>query len=306
MQKVLVTGAGGAIGVHVIKYLLSEGKYEITGLDLNNSQTVNRLKKFRRRINIVYGDICDKLLIEALVKDHDIVIHLASSLPPLACLSKKISKLDYEGTENIRKAISYYNPNCHLFFASTMSLYKNSVNVTTKTNIKLTPEDYFTNAKYDAENKIKAKLNNYTIYRLPLVLSNLNDEPFMYHVKNDSLISVITKEDAAYAFVRGIKYLTKLNKKTFNVTSGEEIRYKDLLNKILVIHGLSFKWLLARIFLPKNYYSPVAYDKDELNNIINYRNDTLNDYYNRLRNRSKKRKIPRFLAKLFIKRGNNK
>jgi nucleoside-diphosphate-sugar epimerase len=36
MKKVLVTGAAGTIGINVIKYLLSEGKYEITAVDLKN------------------------------------------------------------------------------------------------------------------------------------------------------------------------------------------------------------------------------------------------------------------------------
>ena len=36
MKKVLVTGAAGSIGLQVIKYLLSEGKYEITALDLKS------------------------------------------------------------------------------------------------------------------------------------------------------------------------------------------------------------------------------------------------------------------------------
>lgn len=33
-EKVLVVGAAGAVGIHTVKYLLSEGKYEITILDL--------------------------------------------------------------------------------------------------------------------------------------------------------------------------------------------------------------------------------------------------------------------------------
>ena len=47
MKKVLVTGAAGAIGLNVIKYLLMEGKYEITALDLNNKKTIKKLKKYK-------------------------------------------------------------------------------------------------------------------------------------------------------------------------------------------------------------------------------------------------------------------
>ena len=61
LKKVLVTGAAGCVGVEVIKYLLSEGKYEITALDLKNRRTYLRLKKYKRRINIIYGDINDRV-----------------------------------------------------------------------------------------------------------------------------------------------------------------------------------------------------------------------------------------------------
>lgn len=302
MKKILVTGAAGTIGVHTIKYLLSEGKYEITAVDLKNKNTINRLKKFKKRINIIYGDICNRVLIEALVKDHDIVIHLASSLPPLADMKKGLADIiNYNGTENIVRAINYYNPKCYLFYASSTTLYKNNENVTVRSKIELDEFDYYSNALFKAENLIKEKLKNYTIYRLPLVLSDLRYEPFMYHIKKDKIVEVITKEDAAYAFVRGISYKNELNRRTFNVTGEEPILYEELLNKILEIYGLSFKFLNSRIFFEKNYYSPTCKDRDELNNIINYRNDTLSEYYNRLRGRSKNRNVERIIAKPFIK-----
>lgn len=302
MKKVLVTGAAGSVGVHVIKYLLAEGKYEITALDLKNKNVFKRMRRFRKRINILYGDVNDRVLIEALVKDHDIIIHLASSLPPLSDMKKGLSEIiDFDGTENIVRAISYYNPKCHLFFASTTSMYKTTENPTVKTKIELDEYDYFAQAKYKAELLIKDKLKNYTIYRIPLVLSNPLCEPFMYHVKKDMIIDCITKEDAAYAFVKGIKYISDINRKTFNVTGEETVKVRDLYDKMLEINGLTFKYVLSRIFLEKNYYSPVCADKDELNNIINYRNDSLAEYYNRLRSRAKKRKFARFLTKPFVK-----
>ena len=42
MKKILVVGAAGSIGVHTVKYLLSEGKYEITILDLKNKEVFKR------------------------------------------------------------------------------------------------------------------------------------------------------------------------------------------------------------------------------------------------------------------------
>ena len=64
MKKVLIFGAAGNIGLELIKYLLSEGKYEITAVDLKNRRSYKSLKKYRRRINIIYGDMNDHLLID--------------------------------------------------------------------------------------------------------------------------------------------------------------------------------------------------------------------------------------------------
>ena len=302
MKKVLVTGAAGCIGTQVIKYLLAEGKYEITALDLKNKTVFKRLRRFKKRINILYGDIGDRVLIEALVKSHDVIIHLASALPPLSDMKRGLAKIvEYDNTENIIRAISYYNPKCHLMYASTTSMYKEKENVTVKTKIELNDYDYFSLAKLRTEQLIKEKLKNYTIYRIPLVLGYMDDDIFMYHVKKNSIVDVVTKEDIAYAFVKGIQNLDKLNKKTFNVTSEETILFKDLLINILKIRGLSFKYVLSRLFLEKNYYSPVCKDRDELEEIIHYRNDSLIEYYNRLKRKNSKRKFAKFLAKPFIR-----
>ena len=51
MKKVLVVGAAGAVGIHTVKYLLSEGKYEITILDLKNKNSFSRLKRFKKRLD---------------------------------------------------------------------------------------------------------------------------------------------------------------------------------------------------------------------------------------------------------------
>ncbi len=302
MLKVLVTGAAGSIGINVIKYLLAEGKYEITALDLRNKQVIKKLKKYKRRINLLYGDVKDNILIDALVKDQDIIIHLASALPPLSDMKKGLAKIiDYDGTENIIRAISYFNPNCHLFYASTTSMYKEKENVSVKTKIELDEHDYFSSAKYDTEMLIKDKLKHYTIYRIPLVLGNPLKDPFMYHVKKNSMVDYIIKEDAAYAFVKGIKYIDLLNKKTFNVCANESILYKDLLNKIVLATGLTFKFVLSRTFLDKDYYSPVCSDKDNLEEIIHYRNYDLDEYLRRLKISCSKRKFAKVLAKIFIK-----
>jgi len=306
MKKILVTGAAGSIGIQVIKYLLSEGKYEITALDLRNKKVLKKLKKYRKRINIIYGDVTDAVLIEALVKDHDVVIHLASVMPPMGDFSQKIGEIvDYNGTENIIKAINYYNNNCFLIYASTTSLYDNTLSANVKEKVKENELTNYSLSKYNTENLIKKKLKNYTIFRLPLILNEIEKEPFMFNVKKNLVIEVTTNVDAAYAFVKAINYKKELNKKTFNVGLGTEgrVKYNDVLKNILKYYGLSWKYVLSRVFLEKTYKSPILTDSDDLENIIHYRNDSLYNYYRRLQRMGRKRKIGKILAKplLYLK-----
>lgn len=311
MKKVLVTGAAGTIGLSLIKYLLSEGKYEITALDLKNKKVYKRLKRYRKRINIVYGDILDRPLIENLIVDNDIVIHLASCIPPLAEYKEQlVHTIDYIGTDNIVRAINYYNPKCSLIYASTTSLYddeKGHVN----NKITIGEFDYFDNAKLKAENLITKKIKNYTIIRVPLVLGDLRNEPFIYNIKHDKKLEVITKEDAAYAFCKCIDNLDQLRKKIINIGGGVNCQttYKELLINILKYHGLSWQYVLTALFGAKNYTSPVLKDSDASNKILNYRNDSLSSYYMRQKRRSRKRKIETLIAKpiiLLLDRKHNK
>ena len=136
MKKVLVTGAAGTVGLQVIRFLLSEGKYEVTVLELKNRHVYKRLKPFRKRVNIVYGDVCDEMVVDALVKDHDVVIHCAGVLPPFANVKEELCKeIDYIGTKTIVDSIKSYNPDCFLLFASSTSVYgkqEDNMNITVK------------------------------------------------------------------------------------------------------------------------------------------------------------------------------
>lgn len=304
MKKILVTGAAGCLGKLVLKYLLSEGKYEITAVDLKNRNSHKVLRKYHRRINIVYGDITDPILIDALIKEHDFVFHLASIKPSLSTLKEKISKeIDYKGTENIVRAITFYNPKCFLIFPSTTNVYGKKdkpVTVATKTNIA--NQDYYTNTKLEIEKLIKNKLSNYVIYRIPTVLSDLRKEDFMYNTPLDNEMECVSASDAAYGMVKTIDHIKEVNKKVYNMSGGETCitTFRNLLISILKIRGLNFKYLWSLLFLEKNFYGNIYADSGKIENILKYQNDSIASYLMQIKRHSNKRSINRFLAKPFI------
>ncbi len=303
MKKVLVTGAAGVIGQKVIKYLLSEGKYEITALDLRTKNVMKKLKRYRRRINLIYGDINDNVLIEALVKDQDYIIHLASVMPPFADIKKDLAKLvEYNGTENIIKAINFYNPDCFMIYASSTTVYGDVKEANINSELKVLPIDYYSKNKIKTEKLIQNKLKNYTILRLPLVLCNPNSKAFMYNVKRNSYVEAITDSDAAYMFVSAINNSDKLKKKIFNVGGGDAVKakYGDILANVLNIYGLSFAYIFSLLFIDRNFYSHVYLDSDKLNEMLEFRSDSLSSFYMQLKRKVKGRFLARIFAKPFV------
>ena len=304
MKKVLVTGAAGCLGKLVIKYLLSEGKYEITALDLKCKKTYKALKKYHRRINIIYGDADDPILIDALVKDHDYIIHLASIKPSFSILREKIVKeIDYKASENIVRAITFYNPKCFLIYPSTTNVYgnkKNAVSISYK--LSITNNNYYTKNKIETEKLIKDKLSNYVIYRIPTVLTDIIKEDFIYNTPINDEAEFITANDCAYALVKTIDHKSEVNKKIYNLSGGSVCtsKYGYVLKNILEIYGLSNKYLWSLIFLEKNFYGNTFSDSKNIEDILHYQSESIESYFMVLKRKNKQRIINRFLAEPFI------
>ena len=280
MKKVLVTGAAGTVGLQVIRFLLSEGKYEITALDLKNKHNYKRLKHFKKRINIVFGDVNDDAIVDALVKTHDVVIHLAGVLPPVANIREDLCKeIDYKGTQNVVDAISNYNPGCYLLYASSTSVYGTHepgklLNI--KSDCKYDNYDFYSKYKLKAEKYIQKNVKNYSIFRLAYVLGDPDKETMIYSVKADSNVEMISSEDAGYAFVAAIDHQKDLNKK---------------------VYGLSWKFMSTYLLAEKNYNIGHYSDGDKLDEILHFRSKNIDVYYRSLE--KYKHKVSRILPRLF-------
>jgi len=126
-SKVLVTGASGFIGSHLVELLLKKGKkvialvpydiYNSTGWLLNIKAKNNYLK-------IVHGDICDTGLINKLCKEADSVIHLAAliSIPYSYEAPASYVQTNIIGTLNILEACRKNNIK-KLIHTSTSEVY---------------------------------------------------------------------------------------------------------------------------------------------------------------------------------------
>ncbi|WP_427130222.1 dTDP-glucose 4,6-dehydratase [Pseudarthrobacter sp. S9] len=80
MQKLLVTGGAGFIGSNFVHYVMSNTDRRVTVLDkLTYAGNLESLKDLPGdRFEFVRGDVTDAALVDALVGEHDVVVHYAA------------------------------------------------------------------------------------------------------------------------------------------------------------------------------------------------------------------------------------
>jgi len=293
MKRVLLTGASGTVGKEVLKQLydLSDA-VEITVFDKKSKGAKSFYRKFTPKINLIYGDIANKNDICTACKNIDIVIHLAAIIPPLADNNPELAEaVNTTGTKNLIDCIEKHSPEAFLLYSSSISVYgdRNS-NPWIKTTDQLSPSDRdeYARTKIEAE-KLIFKCNlNWTIFRLTAIMGIDNHKPsaIMYHMPLDSNLEIATPGDSGRAFVNALDHLDELNKKIFNLSGGEKCRitYRDFMARSFAIYGLGKPDFTDNSFARKNFHCGYYKDGDVLNEILNFRRETIEDYFEILKN----------------------
>jgi NAD dependent epimerase/dehydratase len=109
-KKVLVTGAGGFIGSHLVDNLI-EKEAEITAFIHYNSRNDyglidDRNMKDNGSLTVVMGDITDPFSVHSVVKDQEIVFHLAAliGIPYSYIAPESYVRTNIIGTTNVMQA----------------------------------------------------------------------------------------------------------------------------------------------------------------------------------------------------------
>ncbi len=109
----------------------------------------------------------------------------------------------------------------------------------------------------------------------PAVLRELLDAP----------LEIATPGDTGRAFINALKHLDVLNKNIYNLSGGEKCRitYSDFLSRSFEIFGLGPADFQKNTFARKNFHCGYYEDGDLLNEILDFRRDSIEDYFNTLK-----------------------
>ena len=130
-KKILVTGGGGFIGSHLVETLIKDGHSVKTIVPYNPDNSWGWIDSFepniKKNLEIVSGDICDQNLVSKLVKNVDVIFHLAAliSIPYSYVSPRSYISTNIMGTLNLLEASR--NSNVELFVqTSTSEVYGSS------------------------------------------------------------------------------------------------------------------------------------------------------------------------------------
>jgi len=111
-MKIFITGISGFLSINLVRYLLSHGYDDISGIDLVDFDYPEREK-----IEFLQGDIRDKQALEKSMKGADIVIHTAAALPLYT--PEDIYTTDVIGTNNVLEQALQYKVKRFIHISST-------------------------------------------------------------------------------------------------------------------------------------------------------------------------------------------
>ncbi len=187
MQQVLITGADGFIGSHLTEMLVSKG-YSVKALSQYNSfnnwgwlENVN----CKDKIEVLTGDIRDPHYCKHIIKDVDIVFHLAAliAIPYSYVAPDSYVDTNIKGTLNICQAAKE-NGNIRVIHTSTSEVYGTAQYVPIDEKHPLQPQSPYSATKIAAD---AMAMSFYNAFELPVTIAR----PFNTYGPRQSARAVI-------------------------------------------------------------------------------------------------------------------
>ncbi len=261
-NKILVTGADGFIGSHLVESLLNDG-HKVKALSYYNSfNSLGWLEGLRhhKHLEIISGDIRDVHFCQNLAKDVDVIYHLASliAIPYSYAAPQSYIDTNVSGTLNIAQAAKD-NKVKRLIHLSTSEVYGTAQYVPIDEKHALQPQSPYSASKIGAD---AIAMSFYHSFDLPVTIAR----PFNSYGPRQSARAVIptiitqvldgkdeiklgmldSTRDFTYVSdtCNGLKLLANCDKavgKVVNIGSGAEISIKNLVELIAEIMGKNIR-----------------------------------------------------------------
>lgn len=121
-MKILITGGAGFIGSHLCDALIARDD-KVTIIDDFSTGSKKNILHLLNKIEIIEGDIRDKILLENLIQNVDLVLHMAAAVGVNTILNNPVNSIstNFYGSEVVLNAALKYDK--RIIIASTSEIY---------------------------------------------------------------------------------------------------------------------------------------------------------------------------------------
>ena len=259
-MKFLVTGGAGFIGNNIVRLLL-KSNHEVDIIDNLHTGKIENIKDILNQINFFKIDIRNKKELEKIINNYDGIFHEAAltAVPESFEKPKEYNDVNVIGTKNIFDIAN--RRNIRVVYASSSSVYGNTIEIPIKENSKREPINPYGQTKLDDEilaEKLKdlsvIGLRYFNVYGIGQnisyagVITNFlekikNKKPLIINGKGNQVRDFIHVNDIAKSNLDAM--LSNVKKGFFNIGTGiptsinnlAEMMVKISQNQNKIIHG---------------------------------------------------------------------
>ena len=246
LKRVLLTGAFGGLGRHVLRELLGRG-YQVRCFDRPSRSARRFAGSFHRRLDLAWGDIRVPADLEKAVSGSDAVIHTAGvSYPASEADPAASAAVNVLGTRNLVDAVQRKSPQAQIVFASSFHVhpYRPDRGRLLHVGDPLGAGHPFGQQKIEAENAIRSSGLSFTILRLAEVLLDRWPTPrrirAMFELPLDTRLELVHPTDAGVAFANALAR-PGARSRTFFVGGGKtcQVTVRTFYRDLFAVRGLA-------------------------------------------------------------------
>jgi len=160
-NNILVTGADGFIGSHLVEALVRSGERVVALAHYNATSNIGNLEYLDRdvleSVEIRFGDVCDAEFMAEAIKKTDVVFHLAAliAIPYSYEAPRSYLNVNAGGTLNVLEAV-HRGGNARVVHVSTSEVYGSALSVPISESHPLQAQSPYSATKIAAEKLVES------------------------------------------------------------------------------------------------------------------------------------------------------
>ena len=176
-RRALITGGLGFIGSNLAIRLAQLGA-RVTLVDAMIPEyggNLFNIEPARDRVVVNFGDVCDRLAMNWLVRDQDYVFHLAGQVSHVMSMIDPFPDIEFniKGTAVVMEAVRHHNPTAKVIFTGTRGQYGPALQLPVSETAATNPKAIYEVSNLTAEKIIQVYHQTHGIPAVLLRLTNI-------------------------------------------------------------------------------------------------------------------------------------